>query len=72
MGGFQNLKAEFDRYLEKVNPEQNPVQYLTLRTWFEINGNLDSLELTARAILEQLEIMNRNHLTAAAVKKVKK
>lgn len=63
MGGFTNLKTTFDNLLphvmkrvpgKELNPEE-VYRYLQLRALFEIAGNLDTIALTSRAIVEQLE-----------------
>jgi hypothetical protein len=76
MGGFAKLKNDFEQYFKILDPfvngktgpidkqQQDAFRFLYLRCLFEINGNLDSIELTHRAILEQIE---KTRSTALAI-----
>jgi hypothetical protein len=55
MGGFARLKEDFDKYLGRLNPETDPFRFLYLRSLFEIAGNLDTIALCQRALVEQSE-----------------
>lgn len=64
MGGFTNLKNEFDAFLKEMKPRpstdkerfrQDIFRFLYLRSLFEIAGNLDSIALCQRALVEQAE-----------------
>lgn len=63
MGGFTNLKTTFDNLLPIIAKEtkapkpnfEEVARYLELRALFEIAGNLDSIALSQRALVEQAE-----------------
>ena len=68
MGGFSNLKTDFEQYFKILDPfvngkanttidkqQQDAFRFLYLRCLFEIAGNLDTIALCSRALVEQLE-----------------
>lgn len=67
MGGFANLKNDFDQWFKVLDPftngtkgpiekqQQDVFRFLYLRSLFEIAGNLDTIALCSRASVEQLE-----------------
>lgn len=60
MGGFANLKKDFEKHIEEIETEdvaQSAFQYMLLRTLFEIAGNLDTIAVAQRKMADDREAM---------------